>query len=360
MIGEQIGSFFVEQGYTKLPSNLPEFTIYYQMENNYVNVIHVIDCERNLYITEDQYLHIKDKISALFIEKGVATVHILSLVICRELEKAKQLCREDTFCWMIDPYNYRVIIYENQIADFYGIKEKLEYFLLHIPYEDTVRGTEDAPEPERVDKRAVWNEYMGKIPYVTAALTLVNVIVFLICTFTGNLLYNIGAFDAANFIENRQYYRIVTSIFLHGGVNHLVSNMIVLYYLGEVVEKHFGLIRYGAIYLVSGICGNLLSLVYEIYTGQHISTVGASGAIFGVIGALLILVIAHKGHLNQITIGRLMFMISYSLYSGFLGSNINNAAHIGGFLSGMAVSSILWMTGRMKNRPYRNGESYEN
>ena len=202
-----------------------------------------------------------------------------------------------------------------------------------------------------------------KMPYMTVALVIINIAIFLICTFTDELLYNVGAFNAAAFIKQKEYYRVFTSIFMHWDINHLVSNMIVLYYLGEVVEKHFGTVRYGFIYLAAGVCGNLLSMIYEIYAGLQIGSVGASGAIFGVIGALLILVLVHKGYLEQITIGRMLFMTVYSLYIGFTESNVNNAAHIGGFVSGMMMALLLWGWKKAVSVAHnRNGneEKYEN
>ena len=354
MIEEQLGRFLAEEGYTMIPSNLPEFTIYFRMENNYVNVFHVISYQKNLYISEDQYSHIKDKIKDLFKEKGINNIHILSLILSQDMQKAKQLCAGDVQCWIIDPCDRRLIIYENQINDFYGMKGKLEYFLSHM---DTL------PKVEAATDLSFGNfiKVKKQIPYMTAFFVLINVLVFIICTFTGDLLYNIGAFSASHIMQEKEYYRLFTSMFLHWDINHLVSNMIVLYYLGEVVEKKFGPWRYGIIYLVAGICGNLLSVSYELYAELHILSVGASGAVFGIIGALLILVIVHKGHLDQITFGRLLFMAAYSLYSGFASSEINNAAHVGGFLSGMVIALVLWIIHRVKvvfiNR---NEERYEN
>ena len=183
---------------------------------------------------------------------------------------------------------------------------------------------------------------------------MVNVLVFLICTFTGSLLYNKGAFNVRVFWEGKEYYRILTSVFLHWDIDHLISNMLILYCLGEVVEKHFGRIKYTVIYISAGILGNCLSGWHEIYEGAYINSVGASGAIFGIIGALFILVCINKGHLEQITMGRLLLMIIYSLYSGFVGEGINNAAHIGGFVSGMAIALLLWLFGKKKQAEMRD------
>lgn len=345
MVEVQLGEFLAEEGYLKIPSNLPEFTIYFRMENNYVNVFHVINYRQNLYISEDQYLHLKDKIRELFTEKGVNHIHILSLIISRDLHKARQLYADDTQCWIVDPYESRLVIYENQVNDFYGMKDKIEYFLSHAD----MRAAETCvqkPKESRISEKK-------QIPYMTAFLVLVNILIFMICTFTGDLLYNIGAFGALDILERKEYYRIFTSMFLHGDINHLVSNMVVLYYLGEAVEKYFGSLRYGLLYLVAGICGALLSMLYEVVSGSFSSSVGASGAVFGIIGAVFLLVVVHKGYWKQISIGRLLFMLAYSLYSGFVASNINNAAHIGGFLSGTLVAFILWFLQKIKRNIYK-------
>lgn len=85
MLEQQLDDFMVEEGYTKVPSNLPEFIFYYHMENNYVNVFHVVYYEKNLYITKEQYQHIKDKIKDFFKAKNADDVHIMSLIVCREI-----------------------------------------------------------------------------------------------------------------------------------------------------------------------------------------------------------------------------------------------------------------------------------
>ena len=128
MVQEQLADFLMEEGYREVPSNLLEFTIYFLMENNYVNVLHVISYQKNMYITEDQHMHMKEKIKLFFAEKGIKEVHILSLIICGDLNKASQFCMGDTLTWVIDPYCNRLVIFENQAAEFYGMRNKLENF----------------------------------------------------------------------------------------------------------------------------------------------------------------------------------------------------------------------------------------
>jgi rhomboid protease GluP len=254
---------------------------------------------------------------------------------------------------MIDTAADRLVIYENQVSDFYGWKTVLEDFLSQLPYmQEGQRGVsaQAARQEATVGK---------KRPFVTIALVAVNVIVFLICTFTGDLLYNKGAFGVMDIIEGKAYYRILTSMFLHADIEHLFSNMIVLYYIGEIVEKYLGHIPYAVLYFMSGIMGNVFSMMYELMTDSFFSSVGASGAVFGVEGALLFLVILHHGKLESMNVGRVAFSIAFSLYCGFTSTYVNNAAHVGGVLMGFAAAAVISLLslhiGRRKDR-----DTYEN
>ena len=183
-------------------------------------------------------------------------------------------------------------------------------------------------------------------PVVSIVLVTLNIIVFLVCTFTGVLLYNIGALSGPLVIKYGQYYRMITAMFLHADIDHLAGNMIFLYFLGAMMEKELGHIRYGILFLVSGLCGGLLSMGFEYYSGNFIGSIGASGAIFGVLGGVLFIVIKNKGKWESITLTRLIFVIAYSLYYGFTATNVDNAAHVGGLLSGIIITALLYQTKR--------------
>lgn len=145
-----------------------------------------------------------------------------------------------------------------------------------------------------------------------------------------------------------EWYRLLTSMFLHWNVEHLFSNMIVLYYVGAIVERKIGPFPYVALYLLSGIAGNIFSLGYELLTNSYGSSAGASGAVFGVEGALLFLVMAHRGKLESMTAGRVAFAIAFSLYCGFTSAGVNNAAHVGGVLMGFTVAAVIVVCKKIK------------
>lgn len=189
-----------------------------------------------------------------------------------------------------------------------------------------------------------WKE----VPLVSATLVAINVIVFIICTFTGDLLYNMGEMGIENVVFGKEYARIIWAMFLHGGIHHIFNNMIILFFLGAMIEKEIGHIRYGIFYFLSGIGGNLVSLVAKIMTNDLACSIGASGAVFGLDGVLLALVLFSGRRMENVTINRVLLMIVYSLYSGFTGKNIDNAAHVGGLLTGFLLGLVMCIVERIK------------
>lgn len=187
-----------------------------------------------------------------------------------------------------------------------------------------------------------------ELPIVSGILVAANVIVYLICTFTGNLLYNIGELDAAAVLLRREYGRIIYSMFLHAGIDHLFNNMVILFFLGAMIEKVTGHIQLLLIYLLSGIGANICSLLYKVMTMDSMTSVGASGAIFGLDGVLLAWILLDRQAMPDVTPRRVLLMIVLSLYSGFTAHNIDNAAHVGGLLTGFAAGTLLCALRRRK------------
>lgn len=329
---DRLENLFFEQGYGKIPSNLPEFNFYCHREVQGINVLHVIDYRQGLCISDDQYTHLKERIGMFFRDRGEQEIHVMTLVLCDDTEKARKLCENDRFCWIIDTREYRLLIHETQTADFYGWKEILEEYLFAL-----IRESVEAAEPAGKSEKA---DYPRNVSWVNAALVAVNVIIFLICTFTGDLLYNKGAFNVAALWQG-EWYRLFTSMFLHWNVEHLFSNIVVLYYVGAIVARKLGPVPYTALYLLSGLTGNIFSIGYELFTDAYVNSAGASGAVFGVEGALLFLAMSHRGKLESMTAGRVAFAVAFSLYCGFTSAGVNNAAHVGGVLMGFVSAAVI-------------------
>lgn len=189
-----------------------------------------------------------------------------------------------------------------------------------------------------------------KLPFISAALVIINIAVYLICAIVGELLYSSGRLSVVEVVYQKEYGRIIWSMFLHSGINHIFNNMMILFFLGAMIEQEIGHIRYAIFYFLSGIGGNLLSLFSKTLSNDWSASIGASGAVFGLDGVLLSLVLFSGRRMPNVTPVRVILMIAYSLYSGFTGQNIDNAAHIGGLLTGFLAGTMMCIIDRRRTK----------
>lgn len=174
-----------------------------------------------------------------------------------------------------------------------------------------------------------------------------NVLIFLILeligdTESGQFMLVHGAFYLPAVVEEQEYYRIFTCMFLHFGIEHLFNNMLVLLFLGDMLEKAVGKVRYLLIYVLGGMAGNVLSAWHSYRTQDFSVSAGASGAVFAVIGALLFLVLIHRGKLEDLSGRRLLLMAVLTLFQGFTSIGVDNWAHVGGLLGGLILGALLF------------------
>src|SRR5881394_4024116 len=174
---------------------------------------------------------------------------------------------------------------------------------------------------------------------VTRTLIGINVGIYLIELATGGTINGVGSkiFDKGflygPYVAQGDWWRLVTAPFLHYGPIHLGFNMLFLYWVGTPVEQYLGRARFLLVYLVSGLAGSAGAL---IATPNGV-TVGASGAIFGIFGALLIIEYQQTGTLA----GQAMSLIAINLLISFTVPNISYGGHIGGLIGGILVTLAL-------------------
>jgi len=185
-----------------------------------------------------------------------------------------------------------------------------------------------------------------KIPYVSIGLVVINVVLFLIEELGQVELFQAGALNVEDVLIRGEYERFIYSMFLHASVEHLFNNMVMLYFMGTMIEKEIGHLSYGIIYFISGIGGGLLSLYVKLVQGNPFGSVGASGAIFGLDGLLLAMVLFYRKPMPMVTPLRVCLMIILSLYGGLTAGNVDNAAHIGGLLVGLITGALFCMIRR--------------
>ena len=188
---------------------------------------------------------------------------------------------------------------------------------------------------------------------VTYCLMGVNLLYFLFLTLHGRTEYDMdlmlryGAVYEPLIFQEHQYYRLLTACFMHFGIEHLVNNMLVLFALGDVVERELGHLPYLVAYLLSGIGANAISTIYNLRLGRYVISAGASGAVFGVMGMLLWMVIRRGGTaFSGMSARRLMVCIALSIYLGAVDGGVDVAAHVGGLICGILICMLLYRTKR--------------
>ena len=198
-------------------------------------------------------------------------------------------------------------------------------------------------------------EFRAKQPFVTGALISINLVVWVIMELLGDTndveyMLKCGASYLPYMTEYGEWYRLITCMFLHFGAEHLINNMLILGLMGSRLEHTLGHIRFGILYLVSGLGGNLLSLIEETAAEDYAVSAGASGAVFGVVGGLLAWAVLNKGRVEGLSARGLLGMAALSLYYGFSASGIDNAGHIGGLVSGFLLGSLFAVISRFDFR----------
>lgn len=187
-------------------------------------------------------------------------------------------------------------------------------------------------------------------------IVIVNIAVFLLMEMSGNtedvgFMLRHGAMYGPAVLKDGEYYRLFTGMFLHFGLQHLAYNMMLLLFAGNMLEDRIGWWKYLLVYLGGGMAGNLLSFVVNLKTGSDVVSAGASGAIFAVLGALVYIVIRHKGKAPGLNNRGICAMAVLSLAQGFSDAGVDNMAHLGGAVGGFLLAVLLYRVRTRKKEP---------
>ena len=197
--------------------------------------------------------------------------------------------------------------------------------------------TSDINRKNKKDADIVNNVFKPKIPIVTYLLIAINIIMFILQMFSEDItnmfcVWNIGI------IKFDQLYRLLTGMFLHGSIFHLMFNMYALFVIGKQLEGFIGKTKYIIVYLISGIIGSLLSVALH---NTNFSALGASGAIFGLLGSTLYFGYHYRVYLGGVMESQIIPLIITNLAIGFIFPGIDNYAHLGGLIGGVTVTMAL-------------------
>ena len=201
--------------------------------------------------------------------------------------------------------------------------------------EDAITTQKDPYEAEKYVRSGVKYSYVK--PRVTIALIAINVLVYLIIT-----LLNLRGHDLTSVLSmhrgavvSGQYYRVLTSMFTHEDLFHILSNCYALYVYGIMLEPAMGKWRYISVYFVSGLVGNLLTFAF-----MPNPSIGASGAIFGLLGSILAIYFINPTAMNRMMMKSVLSCVAITTIYSFAAGGINNIAHFGGLFGGYMMTCV--------------------
>ena len=226
--------------------------------------------------------------------------------------------------WALDLSTGHLLMNKNNPTQILNLRD-----ILQDSYQNKISGLID-PDISSATKNAP----------LTLAIMTVNVLIYLIVLLTGgstptNLL-RLGALFPYLVFQHAQIWRIFTATFLHASLPHLIMNMFSLYIFGRIVERFYHRSAFIIIFMVSGIFGSLFSL----YLSATLS-VGASGVIFGMAGAVAVLSKLAKTAVDGLNFQTLFIFIVLNLTSGLILENVDNWGHVGGLIGGSLAGFII-------------------
>lgn len=370
MTGARIKKYLEDRGLAAINTNYEGISLYKLEQGQSVSLVMLVEKEGLDTLNSGKYNAMLAKIRDTFLRAHL-TSNILTLFVSQDLAKVKEIA-EGTAFWIVDAVYGRVVVYENQPEDYLSMKRDIEALISMLKADELRHETWDKSSAMR--KEGAYKSYdeqwvpgsargpakprvkrvrrrLKNYPFVTLSLIVVNLLMLILVDLLGTKLgtykwEDAGAVSWMRVINNHEYYRLVTCMFFHGGIDHLFGNMITLYAAGEILEDNIGHFKFALIYFLGGIIASGGSVFYHYVNNLYVVSIGASGAVFAVTGGLFAVLFLNKNRVNrdfsQIGASRILLFIVYSLYSGFSSAGVDNAAHVAGLLGGILVYWIIY------------------
>ncbi len=382
----ELNELFKKYGYRIYMCSVDQrYISFVQEENYYINVIGFFD-ERRQTSTKAQMQGFLDAHKDRLTYGRPKDIHFLKLICTdalgvgrlepgpdahgltedEEAQREAQLTQawtEDVW-YLIDdrnpdavtgqPMGARLFVPPTAPEDFYGVRTPLEQFVakegiqIALPEinlseaERTQLGLDKAPATEGPDGMPVLREPPKEkepVCYVTIGLLLVNVIMYILASLG---VYQKDDYSLTNGILSfpEQWFRLLTYMFLHSDVGHLVYNMLMLYAIGSILERQIDRWMFAVAYFAAGIGGGCFSVWYFTRMQEPYFSLGASGAIYGIMGALMAYMLLRRQRYSRSFYRRIAIALFLLFYTGTIDRQIDQMAHLGGFFCGLIICGI--------------------
>lgn len=329
---------FENYEYQRIPTDSEKVKMYATFSNNSLYLINIISLDNSYTFNKDKFREYKNITGKQFSQINANKIILLNLLLTDDVEDIyKDVDYTPDFDdeiidinWIINANKEELIIPSKQVSRVIGLEKDIRK-LLKSDNQSYIR-----------EKILVNNNK----PFITYSLIIINIIIWILMELAGGttnteVLVKYGAIDSFSFFIKHEYYRLITSMFIHIGIFHLLYNIFAIYIFGSRLEKHMKTWSFILLYVLSGFSGGMLSIVVDYINNRVIISAGASGAIYGIIGAILIYSIIYRKEIGGLTSSTLFIMFIIGIAFGSMNPQISNLAHLGGFIGGAIVAYII-------------------
>ena len=344
--------YFIGCEYATVDLHSEKMSLFYTVRDNCAYLVWMIENTAIVDMDRTRYMSYYQTILNRFQSQGFQTVQMLTLFATSNSAKVKELA-DGTAFWIADEVYGRLIVYENQMEDYLGLRSMIEQ---NLHFGADIRNADGIQQKGIVESTHSSNQKNDKAEaglkgqrlkfgvfvlqqcryLITFVLIISNAVIFFLEN--DDLLNRFGNYWR-DVLDGGEYYRLITSCFLHQDTEHIISNMLILLLIGMELEKRMGHIWFGVTYLLSGVLASVASCWYHWYMKEEALCIGASGAIYGIMGAVILMIFLEERNENMTSIRvRLCFFVAYMFYGIYSSEgNIDNAAHVGGFVAGTII-----------------------
>ena len=356
---EKLSSFLLLEGFVPATKDGGDFEIYLKKETGFVTVLMVYLLRPEVTFTGETYHALKNRAMELLSGHNLPEMHTLFLVMTERVGDALEATAGDRNAWVMDLAGSSMVIPEDRVEDFYGMKGMFVRFLSNPGGAERVlnevrKEIDTALEKQqKIQKK----KNLKAIPWVSIGIAVLCLQMGIMSYLFGDPFTDLFSLDPVAIFEKHQWYRLITYMYVHADLSHYVNNMVMLYMEGTSLENAFGRWRYVLLYHLLGMIAGLGSLAYKIYIGSDVPSIGASGAIMAFLGVIVYLTIRNIRSFRGGSLYRVFIMVLlafYSVYEGFKTPGVDNAAHVAGMAAGI-IAGIAWdLILRYKRRTKKN------
>jgi len=287
------------------------------------------------------------------IKKKTLSFKMNALNICLDMNNGVELKEDNNLIDTVNITSIKDIRKNNILGELYP-KIKTNSFKETDNLDKIINVTDDINKKTEKENKKYENVFKPK--KIVATKVIIGLCIFmyiLSLILTDNFTRSIIILGANNrgLVLNGEFYRLITCAFLHGSLIHLGVNMYSLWIIGSQVETYMGKRKFLFIYLLSALMGSLFSVIFL----ENSLSVGASGAIFGLMGSLLYFGYHYRLYLSNALTSQIIPIILVNLFLGFSMSGIDNAAHIGGLIGGYLATMIVGIKYKSTKKETING-----